>query len=63
MYSALTYDVMKSYLTLVCIRQENSQWLFYIENKGRYLIKKIIKLVLIRGDIRYKMDFYGFIVQ
>ena len=32
MYNALTYDVMECYLTHV--RQENSYWLYYIENEG-----------------------------
>ena len=34
MYSALPYDVMKSHLTRM-----NSLWLYYIKNKGCYVIK------------------------
>ena len=37
MYSALTHDVMKSYFH-TCVRQENLKWLYYIGNKGCYVI-------------------------
>ena len=42
MYSALTHDVMKSYLT--CVRQENSQSLHFLGNKGSNVIKDYFML-------------------
>ena len=37
-YDALTYDVMKSYLTRICDKKTRKN-LYYIGNKGFYVIK------------------------
>ena len=39
MYSASTYDVMKSYLTRVW----DKNWLYYIGNKDCYVINAVLK--------------------